>query len=267
MTFLILFWRALRLWLVKEADQYAAALSYFVPFALTPLVLISMTWVGVMVGTERIVDLLVYWGDTIDPELPVLMADALAQLDILTQSFTVPIIGVIFFSVMVVVAINSLTAGIHKLWSIEQYGWKSTAYRYLRALLVVVLLQFYFVFLIISSGVITWFDIILDETIVSMLRSLVFLIATVLLITLIFRVLPLATLPVRSCVYGGMVTGVLFVGLKSFVAFHLVTAPAVTFYGAASIIVVMLIWFYTVAAAVLFGAAYAKVHADWTTTT
>jgi membrane protein len=266
MTIAILLWRALRLWINKEADQYAAALSYFVPFALTPLVLISMTWVGVLVGSERIVSLLVYWGETIDPALPSLMSEALVQLDVLAQSFSIPMVGVIFFSIMILVALNSLTAGIHHVWDIEHSGWRNALRRYVRALLTIVVLQVYFVVLIISSGLVMWADLLLSDTTVSMIRSIVFLSATIALITVLFRLLPLVTLPLRSCVYGAAITGVLFVGLKSFVAFHLVTAPAVTFYGAASIIIVMLIWFYTVAAAVLFGAAFAKVHAVWAST-
>ena len=41
---------------------------------------------------------------------------------------------------------------------------------------------------------------------------------------------------------------------------HLVTAPAVTLYGAASIVIILLMWFYAVGSIILFGAAFAKVH-------
>lgn len=262
MYLISLFIKAARLWFKKEADQYAAALAYFVPFAITPLLFISVTWVGLLVGQERLIDLLTQWGIAIDPGLPDLMTQAIIQLELRSDAYTVPILAIAFFSIMVVVAINSLAAGIHKLWGIESIGLRAWLVRYGKALLTIVLIQIYFVSLIIVSGAVTWLKNV--STIVSMeiLQPILFLIITIIIIAVMYRVLPLKTLPWRSCLVGGIVAGVLFLSLRFIVTAHLVTTPAVTLYGAASIVIILLIWFYAVGSVLLYGAALAKVHAD-----
>ncbi len=260
MNFIRLFYTAGRLWFRKEADQYAAALAYFVPFALIPLLLISVTWVGLLVGTQRLTDLLVLWGTSIDPQLPEIMTNAVAQLETRFDAYTLPIFAIAFFSIMILVALNSLSAGIHKLWGIERNGWRSVFYRYLRAILTIILIQFYLVSIIVISGVVTWVGIIIPTGVETVIQLFGFLICTILFLTLAYKILPISTLPFRSCLYGGMVAGVMFLGVRSFVAAHLVTVPAVSLYGAASIVIVLLMWFYAVGSIILFGAAFAKVH-------
>jgi membrane protein len=262
MNFISLFLSAGRLWFRKEADQYAAALAYFVPFALTPLLLISITWVGLLVGRERLVDLLTQWGIAIDPELPTIMTSALMELENRSDEYIVPIVAVAFFSVMIIVAINSLTAGIHKLWGVERTGWLSLFMRYGRAVFAILLIQFYFVCLIIINGAVTWIENISPLFRMEILQPTLFLVITIFCITFVYRILPLTTLPFLSCLSGAVVAGGLFLGLRAFVTAHVVTAPAVTLYGAASIVIMLLIWFYAVGSIILYGAAFAKVHAD-----
>ncbi len=260
MNFFRLFFSAGRLWFKKEADQYAAALAFFVPFALTPLLLISVTLVGVLVGTTRLTDMLTAWGASIDPQLPIIMTNALTQLEVRSGEFTVPIFAVAFFSIMILVALNSLKAGIHKLWGIEEFGIQAFFIRYVRAILTVLLIQLYFVAIIVIGGVVTWVGIIIPAGVETLIQLVGFLLCTTVFLTLTYKLLPLSTLPLRSCLYGGLVAGILFLGVRSFITVHLVTTPAVTLYGAASIVIIMLMWFYAVGSIILFGAAFAKAH-------
>lgn len=260
MNVITLFFSAGRLWFKKEADQYAAALAYFVPFALTPLLLISVSWVGLLVGTSRLNDLLVSWGSSIDPELPNIMINALTQLESRFDAYPIPVVAVAFFSLMILVALNSLTAGIHKLWEVEQRGFSALLSRYIRSIIAIVLIQLYFVSIIVIGGVITWIGIIIPDPIQTLIQLLGFLLCTILFLTLAYKLLPISTLPLRSCLYGGVVAGILFLGVLAFVKAHLVTAPAVTLYGAASIVIILLMWCYAVGSIILFGAAFAKVH-------
>lgn len=262
MSLAILFFKAARLWLAKESDQYAAALAYFVPFALAPLLLISMTLVGLLVGRDRLIALLTEWGFVIDPELPRIMTEALLQLESQSDAYVLPIFAIAFFSIMVVVALNSLTAGIHKLWSVDRSGLRAMLLRYGKALLTIILIQVYLVSLIMVSAILTVLDGVSPIINSTFLQPVLFLVSTIVCITLLYRVLPLATLPWRSCFYGGVVAGVLFLGLRAFVTAHVITAPAVTLYGAASIVIILLIWFYAIGSIIFYGAAFAKVHHD-----
>ena len=115
MNFLRLLKQAAALWFRKGAEQHAAALSYFIPFALAPLLLISITLVGVIIGRKDVIALLERWGEAIDPALPAFMSSTLANFELLTTSYTLPVFALLFFSGMILFALNSLSSGLQKL--------------------------------------------------------------------------------------------------------------------------------------------------------
>lgn len=251
---------ALRLWVRSDADQYAAALAYFVPFALIPLMFISIGWVGIIIGTEEVVALLASWGSVIDPEIPVFLETSLAVWSEVTNQYAVPIAAVLFFSFMILVALNSITAGIHKMWGVEVRGWRALLNRYFRAALFVVLIQSYLVFIILLGNIIDALVLITGLSILSALNPFLFLVSTIILFALGYGLLPLQSPSFKARLYGAMVSGLLFFGIRSLVSLHFAASPSVTLFGAASLIIVLLVWCYVAAGVILFGAAFAKVY-------
>jgi membrane protein len=254
-------WRdALKTWSHAEADQYSAAVAYFTPFALTPLIFISIAWVGLMIGSEELTVLLSGWGSVIDPALPDLFKSSLLQFSEIANQFSVPFIAIMFFSIMVPVALNSVTAGLHAIWGLEYSGVRALAMRYVRAISFVFLLQAYLVFIILLSRLID--SLITITTIQSLiyLNPLLVFSSTVVLVALGYGVLPLWAPSFRSCVVGAIVATSFLMIARAIVAFHFATAPAATLFGAATVIIVLLVWFYVGASVILFGAAFAKVY-------
>lgn len=254
-------WRdALRVWSHAEADQYSAAVAYFVPFALTPLVFISIGWVGLIIGADELIMLLASWGSIIDPSLPALITDAMTQLDDIVSQYSVPWLAIIFFSIMILVALNSLTAGLHAVWGIERTGFRSFLIRYSRAFLFVILLQSYLVFIILVARIITFLAEITSLTVFHWLTPLLIFFSTVILIAFGYGLLPLWSPSLKARLVGATIAGVFFMMARAIVAFHFATAPAATLFGAATIIIVLLVWFYVGASIIFYGAAFAKVY-------
>lgn len=254
-------WRdALRTWSHAEADQYSAAVAYFAPFAVTPLVFISIGWVGLIIGSEELIRLLAGWGSVIDPSLPALITDAMMQFNDIANQFTVPIAAVLFFSFMILVALNSVTAGLHAIWGIDRSGWRSFFMRYSRALLFVVLLQVYLVFIILISRFISLTAAVTGVELFLWLTPILIFISTVLLIALGYGLLPLWSPSLKARLIGASIAGVFFMLARAIVAFHFATAPTASLFGAATVVVVMLVWFYVGATIILYGAAFAKVY-------
>ena len=102
MQFFRLFPRAIGVWFSREADVHAAALAYFIPFALTPLFLLSITIVGMFIGGNEVAALLLSWGNAIDPDLTALLDSSVRNFNTLTTAYVVPIIAVLFFSTMII---------------------------------------------------------------------------------------------------------------------------------------------------------------------
>ncbi len=255
-------YQAARLWLKKDSDQYAAALAYFVPFALTPLIFISVGLIGIIYGTEELMELLAAWGAAIDPDVPQLLHSSLASLSDVATQFRLPIIAIAFFSLMIIVALNSITSGMHKLWGVETVGWRPIVYRFARAILFIILIQVYLVFVLILDNMIDVLVAITGLSILDLLNPLLFLISTILLFAVGYGLLPLSAPSFYARLTGAIVAGSLFFGVRTLVSIHFATAPTVTIFGTASLVIVLLVWFYVGAGIILYGAAFAKVFDD-----
>jgi len=261
LLFSLRLWRdALKTWSNAEADQYSAAVAYFIPFALTPLVFLSIGWIGLIIGADELIVLLSQWGRVIDPGLPALIADAMSQFGVITNAYSIPLMATLFFSMMILVALNSVTAGLHAMWGIERSGWRSFFARYGRALLFVVLLQMYLVFIILISRFITSLSEVTTIQSLLWLNPLLVFASTVLLIAVGYGLLPLWSPSFKARCVGAMVAGLFFMIARFLVAFHFATAPTATLFGAATIVVVLLVWFYVGAMIIFYGAALAKVY-------
>jgi len=254
-------WRdAIKTWSHAEADQYSAAVAYFTPFALIPLVFISIAWVGLLIGTDELIAMLASWGEIIDPTLPPLIADALVGFTAIANQYSFPYLAVLFFSFMILVTLNSFTAGLHAIWGIERSGVKSFFSRYGRAFLFIIMVQGYLVFLILATRTIDLLTQVTNLQLLTMLTPLLFLFSTIMLFTVAYRLLPLWSPSFAACVIGASVAGVLFTVVRLVVAFHFATAPTATLFGAATVVIVLLVWFYAGASIIFFGAAFAKVY-------
>jgi len=81
--------------------------------------------------------------------------------------------------------------------------------------------------------------------------------------TLVFKFLPDAKVPWKSAVYGATLSAALFVLSKHFLVVYLRYVDLASAFGAASSLVVTLVWFYVAAILTLIGAAFAHAYARW----
>ncbi len=262
MNFFTLLKQASRLWLNKGSEQHAAALAYFTPFALAPLLLISITLVGVIIGRGDVIALLLRWGGLIDPDLPAFMSSSLANFEVLTTTYALPVFALLFFSLMILFALNSLSSGLQKLWGLEYHGAKNLFWRSGRAILFILVFQVYLVLTIISNNTFALAAENSGLNIFYFFSSGVFFISTTLLFAIGYGLLPLSAPGFRSRLYGAVVATLLFLFTRSLVALHVATSPSPDIYGAAGLLLVLLIWIYMSACIMYFGAAFAKVHQD-----
>lgn len=262
MTILTTLRQAALIWYQRGADQHAAALAYFTPFTLTPLIIFSVTWVGFIVGGERVVAMLLRWGNAVDEELTTLIYNSVTNFGALEAQYTWPLLGAIFLAVMVILALNSFTAALHNIWEIEVTGWHAFFSRLVRIALAIMLIQVYLVLIILFEDTISYVRWWTDTALALFLVFLVTFVSNALLLTLLYGLLPLGAPSFRARLFGGAVAclGLLF--SQELVAFHFATAPVQSLFGAAGLIISLLVWVYVSACVILFGAAYAKAYDD-----
>ncbi len=262
MKFFRLFAHALALWVKKEADQHAAAMAYFTPFALTPLIIFSITLAGLIVGGEQVTTMLLRWGNAIDSGVTDLLYNSVQNFDSLSGTFLFPALGLVFITILVFMTLNSFAAGLHKMWDVEFGGVRQYFLRMGKIALTIGLLEVYlvaFMFLSSSLAVAANFVQVLSLPLVSLFVGFV---STVLLISLIYGTLALESPSFQARSAGAIIATTLLMFTRELVAIHFATAPVQSLFGAAGLLISLLVWVYVAAGILLYGAAFARVYEE-----
>lgn len=254
------FKEAAKLWYYKDAQGMAAIISYYTMFAVAPLLLLTVLIASLIYGTKFVVATLYQWGSILGPDMLELLHQSVENLEMLTGGFAVPLFGLLFFSGMVIVLFNSFTTGLHHLWGVERRGLKGWFKKIRNSILFVAILEVYIVCLIGVNGVVGSLAGIVPLVLVFSIKSLFFILATTILFSLAYRILPWERPSLPSRVFGAFIASLLLFVAKSAIAFYISTTPVPGLFGAAGIILALLIWVYISAAIIYFGAAFAYTH-------
>ncbi len=256
MNFLLLLYRAAVLWFERGAGNYAAAFSYYAPLALIPLLLFTVSVVSFFYGQTFTQQVFADWGAVLGTDLVELIRAALVKLNLETQTARLPIVAVFFFLGFYLVAINVLSEGFHKLWGNEVTGLRAFVKRSLRAVWFLFILQAYLIFII-------GLEFFIAPTLFgpyAILISATFFASTTVFFILLYRILVLDAPSWAGCFAGATVSSMLFILIKSLVDLYIATTPVLTLYGAANLILILLVWIYILAALIFYGAAVAGLY-------
>ncbi len=262
MYFLRLLYRASGIWLSREADMHAAALAYFVPFALTPLFLLSITLVGMLIGGNEVVTLLQGWGNVIDPDLTALLDASVRSVSLETTTYVVPLAAVVFFSFMIIVSLNALSTGLQKVWNTRTHHHHTIVESSIRSLLFVLLIQAYLVCIILLNRTVTYLAQLPFIDVLSFMYPVLIFMTTVTLITFGYGLLPVSAPPFRARLYGALVAAVLFFFTRELVALHTAVSPIPEAFGAAGLVIILLVWIYVSVSIILYGAAFSAAYEE-----
>jgi len=251
--------RAASVWFGRDADQHAAALAYFTPFALTPLIIFSITIVGLIFGAERIASMLLRWGNAIDPGVADLVYSSVQNFDAIATHYYWPIIGAAFLTVMIYITLNSLMAGLHKVFEVEVRGWRSYLSRLWRITVFIFVIQCYLVFIIILSEMVEFASGLTGWAIWPFVAFFLTFLSTMMLLALAYGLLSLRAPSFPARFMGAAVAGILLLFSRELVELHFTTAPVQTIFGAAGLLISLLVWVYVAAGVILYGAAFARV--------
>ena len=253
-----LFREAAWIWYDRDADSLAATVSYYALFAIVPLLLLTVTFSSLLYGKELVIATFDNWGGVLGAEVIGLLHAAVINLGKLSDGFGIPIFGALFFTGMVIVLLNTFTAGLNHIWDIPHRGFKGWLVKCGHSMLFVVGLEVYLLLLI---GLDRIFSIVLghDFVIVHILEAALFMFTTALLFSFTFQLLPWECPSFKARLLGGLVASVLFTTAKIPVMWYVSVTPIPSLFGAAGLIVILLIWVFVSTSVIYYGAAFAKV--------
>ena len=252
-------------WLEDQASSISAALAFYCAFSLAPLLIISVTIAGWIVGSDLAYS---YLGNQVTLLFGKQSADLILQAMASAQSqegVWATIVSVVMLLIGASTVVAALQSALHQIWggrAAVPTGWHA----YVRTRL----LSFGFIlavgFLLLVSLTLTTALAALRgyvlrhfEGMVGVFALVDFLLSIGLgtgLVALMYRYLPARRLPWRHVVIGALVTALLFHLGRWAIGLYLGHATQPTAYGAAASFAALLLWLYYSAQIFLFGAEF-----------
>lgn len=254
MRFSNLFTQALRHWVATGASQSSAALAYFMPFALVPVLAVSVQITSLVVSEQAFRNVLQTWGEMLSVELYMLLTNAVAGAGLSGNLYGIPLAGFLFLAVMIALTFTHLSGGLRQIWSNPIRTWQEYIYDLLRAIFFFIWLQIFFVAVVLGE---TSFAQLPDSNFFGLISSLYLFTLTVLLLTIGYRVLVPKPPTIAACIAGALVVATIFITLQTVISWWLAFSPVSNVYGAANVLIVLLVWVYVTACVIYYGASLA----------
>jgi membrane protein len=272
--FLAFWYRVLRdaaqLWLERNAFTYAGALAFYTLFSLAPVVIITLTIIGLVLGEAAAQGQVVaHLEGTLGEEAAAAIESAVSQTRIEAAGWWPTLLGVLAMLVGATTVFAQMQYSLNAIWGVVAKPSRSGVVIFIRnrllSLTVVVAIGFVLLVSLLAGVALQamvhyasdWIPV--PGRLLASLEFLLALAVITLLFATIFKVLPDVVLAWDDVLAGAAVTAVLFgIGRYGIAAYLAYSAPAST-YGAAGSLVLLLLWVYYSSLILLFGAAFTRV--------
>jgi membrane protein len=252
--------------------KLAASLSYYTVFSIGPIIIIVISLVGIFFGREAV------QGEVYGQVKGFIGSDAALQLQEIIKNIeysqfktTGIIIGVVMLLFGASGVFTEIQDSVNRIWSVKakpKKGWQKFLVNRLLSFSLVVGLGFIMlVSLLVSTGLDALSGLLErffsdDLIILFYILNLIIVLAVITtLFAIIFKVLPDANIRWRDVISGSIFTAVLFMGGKFLISFYITKSNVGITYGAASSIIIILLWVYYSSVILYFGAEFTKCYA------
>lgn len=273
---MLAFWRIIKQaaieFVADNGIKFSAALSYYTIFSIGPLLVIIISLVGIFFGAEAVHGkIFEQINGLVGNSAAVQIQEIIQNIEHSQLSTTGAVFGVIVLVVGATGVFTEIQDSINYIWSIKAKPKKG-----LLKILINRLISFS---LIISIGFLLLVSLIVnalvellhdrltaifDDASVYIFQGInygILMVVITILFTIIFKVLPDATIRLRDAVRGAVFTAVLFLIGKFLISFYLTYTNIDITYGAAASIILILLWVYYTSIILYFGAEFTKVYA------
>lgn len=257
-------------WWRDDVPRLGAALSYYTVFSLAPVLIVSVAVAGLVFGTDVASEQIAYQlGGLMGPEGASVIATLIERAALKDDAgWVATAIGVVTILIGASGAFGELKHALNRIWEVEAPP-SGGFLRFLRTRLASFSMVLAIGFLLLVSLVISAGLSALDQLtgsagdalqpLFSVLNLLISLGVVTLLFGLIFRVLPDRRVEWRDIWPGAAASALLFVLGKSAIGLYLGNTAVASVYGAASSVVVLLVWVYYSTQILFLGAELTEV--------
>lgn len=273
---MLAFWRIIKQaaieFVADNGIKFSAALSYYTIFSIGPLLVIIISLVGIFFGAEAVHGkIFEQINGLVGNSAAVQIQEIIRNIEHSQLSTTGAVFGVIVLMVGATGVFTEIQDSINYIWSIKAKPKKGLIKILINRLisfsLIISIGFLLLVSLIVNALVELLHDrltAIFDDASVYIFQGInygILMVVITILFTIIFKVLPDATIKLRDAVRGAVFTAVLFLIGKFLISFYLTYTNIDITYGAAASIILILLWIYYTSIILYFGAEFTKVYA------
>lgn len=274
---IVAFWRLLkqtaRSWLADYAPSMGAALAYYTMFSLAPLVLIVVAVAGLVFGEDAARGEIAYQLNAIMGKTGAkAVQDLLSSVDKPVEGSVATMVGLVMLFIGATTVFAELQDSLDRIWRVPvretQRSWLVLLRTRLLSFGMILAIGFLLTVSLVVSAVLgamsTWMQPLLGDWVplVSVTNAVGSYLLVAAVFALIYKVMPRARVHWTDVWTGAVFTATLFTLGKFLIGLYIVHSGAVSGFGAAGSLVVVLLWVYYSAQIFLLGAEFTWVYAN-----
>lgn len=257
-----------------RALKFSASLAYYTIFSLAPLLLITISIAGIVMGKDAIQGKV--FGEIngiVGNEAAKQIQDMIKNLEMSGKSTMSVILGIVTLVIGATTVFGEIQESINIIWHVKpkpKKGWiKMIKDRLLSGSLIVTLGFLLLVSLLVNGALLALSDklksFLPDITVVffNLINVAISFIVITILFGVIFKVLPDVKIRWKDVTSGAIFTAVLFMIGRLVIGIYIAKSGTSSSYGAAGSLIVILLWVYYTAAILYFGAEFTRAYADF----
>jgi membrane protein len=270
------FWRILKRaaieFIADNGMKLSAALSYYTIFSIGPVLIIMMSLAGIFYGREAVQGKIYQQiQGLVGSNVAIQIQDIIRNIEESQLSASGAIIGVVILVIGATGVFTEIQDSINYIWSVKakpKKGWLHLIMN--RIISFSLIVSFGFILLvslivhalvdILHDALLQHFDVVTVYVFQGVNYVLLFVIITA-LFSIIFKVLPDASIHWKDSFVGASFTAVFFLIGKFLITFYLSQSNIGVTFGAAASVVLILLWVYYTSIILYFGAEFTKVYA------
>jgi membrane protein len=257
-------------WQKDKASRLAAALAYYTAFSIAPLLLLTISIAGLVLGEEAAQGTIFYQlQGLLGPEAAGFFQSAIAHSREPGASSISAVIGIATLIWSAGNVFGQLQEALNTIWEVQPKpaGIAGAVKRRIVPLSMVLGIGFLLLVSLLLSAGISALGTFLGEVLPGstalwqIVNAVLSLVVITLLFAAIFKLLPDATVRWSDVWVGAILTSLLFVIGKTLIGIYLGHSSVGSTYGAAGSLLVFLVWVYYSAQILFFGAEFTQVYA------
>ncbi|PUZ27820.1 YihY/virulence factor BrkB family protein [Chitinophaga costaii] len=267
------YWQVLKLaganFMTDKVLKLSASLAYYTIFSIAPMTIVIMTLLRIFIGQDAI-NGLVYGRikGLVGPEVALQMQDMIKNVALYNHGTLAAVMGVITLIIGATSVFSEIQDSINMIWQLKakpKTGLLKVVLNRLLSFSMIISMGFILLVSLMLNGLIELLSNRLTQLFPEVTVVLVYIVnvaVTFLIIASlfagIFKILPDARIRWGHVAVGAITTAVLFMLGRLGIGFYLGMSKISSSYGAASSIVIILLWVYYSAAILYFGAEFTR---------